>query len=276
MNDPIRPAAFAPVPGGVDALTPEQSRTAEAVEKLLDDNRRRARLRRRILLFASPVAVIGLLVVVKLLSMFAFAHFSISAYASGDGEGTVNAARGQSYVNWFEPYKAPFNTGDGHVQAGRLAEARTEFESSLALARGLEGCMVRVNLSLVIEAQGDEAARAGDQPTAQKLYREALAVTADTPAECRSEQANEQTSDPNQDLGDTLDENQRRQQEKAKQDQQERPEPSPSPTQPDDKAKQEQQDKLDQLQDKLEQGQRERDDRERGQGGSGGGADKPW
>lgn len=279
LDEPVRPATPTPEPGGVDAVTPEEGRAARALERLLDDNRRRRRIRHRIALYSLPVMILGVLVVAKLLSMFAFAHFSISAYVDGDGDGTVNAAGGQSVVNIFEAYKGPFNAGDGHVQAGRLDEARAQFETSLTLARGLEVCMVRVNLSLVVEAQGDAAAKSGDQDAAQKLYREALAITADTPQECRSEQADQQTSDPQRDLGDTLDENRQRQQDKAQDDERQQPSPSPSPSpSPDDTEKQdEEQGKLDQLQKKLEQGQQERDERDQGPDGpGGGGVDKPW
>lgn len=248
------------------------SPTEAAVDRLVEQNRRRATIRRRIAWASIIPALLVLALVVKLLSMFTFAHFSLSAYADGNGEGASSAAAGQQPANWFEPYKAPFNEGDGLALSGELPAAREKFEHALTLARGLEECVVRVNLSLTIELQGDAAASAGDQAAAQKFYVEALAVTADTPDECHSDEANEQSTDQSRDMGDTIDENQRRQQEKAQPDQQEQPSPSPSPSE--SEQEQPSQDDLDDIQKQLEQGQQERDDRD--EGGSGGGADKPW
>lgn len=253
--------------------TESTSRTERAIEELIADNRRRRVVRRRIGLFSLPLVLLALALVVKLVSMFTFAHFSLSAYADGNGEGATSAAAGQLPVNWFEPYKAPFNQGDGYVLSAKLPDARERFETALDLARGLEECVVRVNLSLTIEMQGDAADATGDHDAAQKFYLEALAVTADTPEECHSDAAQEQSTDQSRDMGDTIDENRQRQQEKAQPDEQQQ-QPAPQPT-PSETPQQEQPSPgdLDEIQKQLEQGQQERDDRE---GGGSGGADKPW
>lgn len=279
---PTNAAAATPLP---DAAGAEGQRTEQAVARLIASNRQRRKVRKWIALGTLPLTIIGLLFVVKVLSMFIFAHFSISAYASGDGEGAAQAAAGQTPVNWFEPYKAPFNQGDGYAIAARLPDARERFEAALEQATGFEVCTVSINLSLVIEAQGDAEARAGDQNAAQKFFVEALAVTADMPEECKSAEASAQSTDPNRDMSEEIDENQQRQQEKAQQKQEEKPsdpqdgeEPQPSPSPSDDPNEgQPSEDKLGELQKKLEQGQEERDARESDTGDpGGGGAEKPW
>lgn len=251
-------------------LTP----TERAIEELVADNRRRATIRRRAGLISLPFALAALLLVAKLLSMFTFAHFSLSSYADGNGEGASSAAAGQLPANWFESYKAPFNQGDGYALSAKLPEARERFEHALTLAQGLEECVVRVNLSLTIERMGNAAAADGNQDDAQKFYVEALGVTADTPAECHSEEANEKSTDQSRDLGETIDENRKRQQEKAQQDEPQ-PEPSQEPTEEPDAEPTPDAGKLDEIEKQLEQGQQDRDEREQG-GGAGGGTDKPW
>src|SRR5690606_15290359 len=132
---------------------------------LLGANRTRRRVRRILLVVSAPFLLLALALCGKLLSMYAFAHQSAAAYAAGDVAGTTQAARGQLVLSWFEPYKAPFNVGVGLADAGELRGARAAFEESLGLAHGLEQCVVRVNLAIVLERTGDAAMRAGD-PTA--------------------------------------------------------------------------------------------------------------
>jgi hypothetical protein len=231
-------------------------------------NRRRRRLRRMLLLATAPVVLVALLLCGKLLSMYAFAHQSASAYAAGDFAGTTQAARGQQLLNWFEPYKAPFNVGVGLADAGELRGARAAFEESLALAHGLEQCVVRVNLAIVLERTGDAAQRGGDAAAAAEAWQQALVVSQDAPAECGSPQADATTSDPERDLGETMDEQQQRLREKLED----------GTTNPDDQSEQTETpdaSDLDDIKDQLEQGAQDRDDRDQGDG-AGAGTDRPW
>jgi hypothetical protein len=231
-------------------------------------NRRRRRLRRMLLLATAPVVLVALLLCGKLLSMYAFAHQSASAYAAGDFAGTTQAARGQQLLNWFEPYKAPFNVGVGLADAGELRGARAAFEESLALAHGLEQCVVRVNLAIVLERTGDAAQRGGDAAAAADAWQQALVVSQDAPAECGSPQADATTSDPERDLGETMDEQQQRLREKLED----------GTTNPDDQSEQTETpdaSDLDDIKDQLEQGAQDRDDRDQGDG-AGAGTDRPW
>lgn len=253
------------------ATAPDDLR-AEAAAALLASNRRRRRVRRWVALGALPLALAGLLVAGKLLSMYAFAHQSISAYVVDDFSGSESAARGQEFLNWFEPYKAPFNVGTALAGAERLPEARAKLEEALDLATGLEVCSVRINLALVLERMGDAARADGDGPAAAQLYGEALTVTTGMPAECDSEEAQQQSSDPNRDmqesrdgLEDRLKQKQQDQQTPPEQQEQPQDEPDPQPSE----------DKLDDLKDKLEQGTQERD-QQQSDDEPGTGTDKPW
>lgn len=252
---------------------------ADAAAALLAVNRRRRRIRRRVAIATLPLTLAALLLVVKLLSMYAFAHTSISSFVSGAYAGSESAARGQDVANWFEPFAAPYNIGTALAGSDELAASRSELERALPLAQGLQVCPVMINLSLVIERQGDAAQADGDAAKAAELYGEALEITVETPEECRSDAAQQQSPQPNRDMSDTLDENQQRQQEKQRQSQQ----PPDQPQQPDQTAEPEQpptpQDKLDDIEDRLNQGAQEREDQlggGQGDEGSGGGTDRPW
>jgi hypothetical protein len=237
---------------------------------LLAANRRRRSIRRWIAIGTLPLTLAALLFVGKILSMYAFAHQAITAYVIDDYSGSEASARGQEFLNWFEPYKAPFNVGTALAGAEQLPEARVQLEEALTLATGLEVCDVRINLALVIERQGDAARADGDGPGAAALYGEALTITLETPEECRSDEAQQQSSDPQRDMGDTLDDTEQRLTEKQ-QDQ-----PPPPEEEPQEQEPQPSEDKLQDLQDKLDQGTQERDQQQDGDDPGSSGTDRPW
>jgi len=253
-----------------------QPTDADAAAALLAANRRRRRIRRWIAIGTLPLTLAALLFVGKLLSMYAFAHQSISSFIGGGYAESEQAARGQDVANWFEQFKAPYNIGTALGGAEELAEARAELERALPLAEGLDVCFVRINLSLVIERQGDAAQADGDAAQAAEFYGEALQITVETPEECSSEDAQDQSPDPNRDMSDTLDDNQQRQQEK--QQSQQDPEQGEQPQQPEEgEQDQPSQSDLDDIEDRLNQGAQEREEQlDDGDGGAGGGTDKPW
>ncbi|MGO2746629.1 hypothetical protein [Microbacterium sp.] len=247
---------------------------ADAASALLAANRRRRSIRRWVLIGMLPITLAALLFAGKLLSMYGFAHQAISTYVVGDYSGSTAAAQQQEFLNWFEPYKAPYNVGTALAGSEELDGARAKLEEALPLASGLEVCAVRVNLSLVIERQGDAARTDGDGPGSAQLYGEALRVTAETPEECHSEEADQQSPDPDRSMSDTLDEMQDRLQEKQQQSDQN---PQQNPDQGDgEEPQQPDQDKLDELQKKLEQGAEERQQNKGDEDAPGGGTDKPW
>jgi hypothetical protein len=201
--------------------------------------------------------------------MYAFAHQAITAYVVDDFAGAEASARGQDFLNWFEPYKAPFNVGVGLADGGDLVGARAAFEESLGLAIGLEQCVVRVNLALVLERTGDAALRQGDAAAAAEAWQEALVVIEDTPEGCGTPEANETTSEPDRDLGETQDEQQERLNEKLQDGTGDDEQPD-APETPDNS-------ELDDIKDQLEQGAQERDEHAQGDEGAGGvGTDRPW
>jgi len=253
--------------GGTASDSPEDLR-ASAAAALLASNRRRRRIRRWIAIGTLPLTLAALLFVGKILSMYAFAHQSITAYVADDYAGSEASARGQEFLNWFEPFKAPFNVGTALAGAEKLPDARAKLEESLDLATGLEVCTVRINLALVLERMGDAARAEGDGAGAAEFYGEALTITTEMPEECNSDEAQEQSSDPDrdmqqsrEDLEDRLKQKQQNEQPPPEEEQEQEPQPS--------------EEKLEELEDKLEQGTQERD-QQQGDDGGGSGTDKPW
>jgi len=271
MTDAVTadPSITGPTQGNVEGAP-----TAAAA--LLAANRRRRLIRRWVAIGTLPLTLVALLFVGKLLSMYAFAHQSITTYVVGDYSGSTTAAEGQDFLNWFEPYKAPYNVGTALAGSEDLDGARAKLEDALALASGLEVCAVRVNLAIVIERQGDAAVDKGDGPGGAQLYGEALQITAETPEECNSEEADSQSPDPDRSMGETLDELGDRLQEKQQQAQEQQPKPDDGEGEEQEQPQQPDQDKLDELQDKLDQGAEEREQNQGDEEAPGGGTDKPW
>ncbi|WP_040167848.1 tetratricopeptide repeat protein [Microbacterium gorillae] len=255
--------------------TRADDRTAAAADELLRINRGRRRIRRWTAIAAIPLLVIAALLATKIVSMYVFAHGSITSYLAGDGEGTTRAAGGQRPLNIFEPYKAPFNAGDGLALSDKLPESRAEFEEALRLATGVEVCPVRINLALIMERQGDALRQGGDPAAAQPYYQEALTVLADMPEECSSKSAQQNSSDPNRDMGDSADQARKRVQEKSQSDSKGTGEKTEQPTPSPSESSGPSQKQLDELDHQLEEGQQERDERNEGDGGEPR-TDKPW
>lgn len=250
-------------------MTPQD----DAAATLLRSNRRRRSIRRWVAIGTLPLTLAALFFVGKILSMYAFAHQAITAYVVDDYAGSEAAARGQEFLNWFEPYKAPFNIGTALGAAEQLPDARAKLEEALDLATGLEVCGVRINLALVVERMGDAARADGDGATATQLYGEALTITVETPEECHSDEAQQQSSDPERDMSDSLESTEERLKQKQQEQEQE---PQPEEQQPEEEEEpQPSEDKLEDLQDKLEQGTQERD-QQQGDEPGGTGTDKPW
>ena len=248
---------------------------------LIELNRRRKRIRTWVGIALLPVAIVGLAFSAKFLSMYAFAHQSISSFVADDYAASEQAARGQGWANWFDSFRAPYNLGTALGGAENLSDARAAHEEALPLATGLDVCPVRINLSLVIERMGDAAQAEGDAARAAELYGEALEITVDTPEECDSEDAQDQSPDPSRDMSDQLDQQQDRQQQKQQQQQDSSP---PDQGDGDEGGESEQQqegpsdDELGEIEDRLGEGAEDRENQlgDRGESGGSGGTDKPW
>ncbi|MGI6878281.1 hypothetical protein [Microbacterium sp. gxy059] len=224
-----------------------------------------------------PLALVGLALVAKILTMYAFAHQTLAAYDREDAPAAVAAAESQQAVNLFERWRAPYNLGTSLALADRLPEARGALESALDLASGLDVCPVGINLALVIERQG-LAAQQQDPDQSAAHMADALAVLDALPEECASEEAAETSPDPERDPDQMMT------------DLRERLEQAPPPPDPSDDPSNDEEpegpegpedDKLGQLEEQLEKGAEQREARD--QRGDGDGendgfpeGDKPW
>lgn len=144
----------------------------------------RLRLRRRLLIYSAPLTVIALVVAVKLISVVVAGNSAVSAFARGDGNAVRSNATILGVANVVEPAKAPFAAGTAAVLDGRLEDADSHFSTALARADVAHSCPMRVNLELVRETQGDQAAAAGDRARADERYASALAVVDEAPQGC--------------------------------------------------------------------------------------------
>lgn len=253
---------------------PEEQRAAASI---LEGNRRRRRIRKWIGLGSIPVLLVVALLLVKIFSMYAAAHMAIASFITGDGSGTSRAAQWQYPVNIFEPFKAPFNNAVGLAANAQYTPARAEFEKALDLVTGLEECAVRINLSITIERLGDLKDQAGDAYAAKKLYDEALLNLLSGPKDCDDEEKSKQnSSDPERDMNAQREQMEQRLQDKQEQQKQKQEGPEgEQPQQPDPGTGEQEtdqgpgQEQLDEIEQRLGQGERDRDDMGRGE-------DDPW
>ena len=239
----------------------------------MSDKRRQARL--WISIASIPVVLLALALVGKWVSMYVFAQGTIAAHVDENASAGISRAEKLEHLNWFEPWKAPYDRGVALADGDRLVDARTAFEQALTDADGLNVCPVRTNLGLVIERMGDQA-RAADPDWAKQLYNEALTNTLETPEECRSDEARDNSPDPSRDPDQELDDTEKRLREKLEDPPEPPPSEEPEPDDQDQQQQDEQQDKLDELEDQLKDGQRQRDEQQREGSGSGSGVEKPW
>jgi hypothetical protein len=133
----------------------------------------RSRLRRRLLVFSAPVAVLLVVVIVKALSAVIAGDSAVSANAERDNGGLRRAVDTLMVLNVIEPDKAYFAAGSLAVLDNRLDEADRQFSQSLERA---ESCATRINLALVRETLGDRAAAVFDGRTAVGHYLGARTV----------------------------------------------------------------------------------------------------
>src|SRR4051794_8115151 len=117
----------------VPDLAPSQAEGNAPAALFLERNRKKRRIRKWVGFGSIPVLLVAALLVAKLLSMYAAAHMSIASFITGDGSGVSRAAQWQYPLNYFEPFKAPFNNAIGHAANAEFAPARAEFEKALEL-----------------------------------------------------------------------------------------------------------------------------------------------
>lgn len=226
---------------------------------------RAQKLRKRLFLWAIPLAILVALLAIKLISMSIVGGRSVSLYEGGDYEGSLNSSQQQKFVNIIERWKAPYNTGTNYLQLGLLPEARAELESALPLASPLEQCPIRSNLAITLERMGDAELAAGRVNEARDLWMQGLTVLDQAAPEC-----DESTSD------EPMDDTQQRIEEKLAEEEATDPNDPNAPPPPDasDIA-----DDISDIQDQLEDNQGDRTDQinqDNNSDNNSGYTDKPW
>jgi len=146
----------------------------------------RLRLRRRLLLFSAPVAVIALVVAVKMISVVVAGHSAASHFAQGAATSMRGDVATLRVVNIIEPEKVFFAEGALAVLEGRLDDADAQFSQALSRTDLAQSCPVRVNIELVRETQGDIAVFSGGPDQAREHYTSALTIVETAPQACFS------------------------------------------------------------------------------------------
>lgn len=141
-------------------------------------------MRRRLLIWSAPLALVVGLVAVKLLSVVFAGGAAVRDYADGDADALATDAAVLGIANIVEPAKASFIQGLSAVLERRLDDADALFAESLARTPDDLSCPVRVNLALVRERRADDAAFIGRNADARDLYTQALDIVARAPANC--------------------------------------------------------------------------------------------
>nr|BFF13689.1 hypothetical protein GCM10025699_49920 [Microbacterium flavescens] len=146
----------------------------------------RRRLRRRLLLWSLPVVLIVLLVAAKLLSMPVFAALTQWSYADREFERSTSLSEPLGIANVIEPWVHHFDRGTGYAQIGVLDVARTEFATALELAPDdpTISCVIRTDLVLTIEAQGDAALLELRYADAEALFAQGRQAVDEAPEGC--------------------------------------------------------------------------------------------
>ncbi|HET7665836.1 MAG TPA: hypothetical protein VFK56_07155 [Mycobacterium sp.] len=144
----------------------------------------RLRLRRRLLMFSTPVVIVALLAATKLISAVVAGSSANAHFTTGDVQALRTDVSTMRIVNVIEPAKAPFAAGTLAVLEGRLDEADARFAEALTSADPTLSCPARINLELVRERQGDLDAWEGRPDNARERYRSALGVIDSAPNGC--------------------------------------------------------------------------------------------
>lgn len=144
----------------------------------------RIRLRWRLFLFSLPVIAALLLAAAKMISVAVVSNSAIADFAGHDIAALRDDVSALKSFDIFEPAKTSFADADLAVLEGRLDDAAALFRESLARTGFAHSCPARVNLELVIETQGDLAAREGNVQVAEQRYNSAITVVKEAPQGC--------------------------------------------------------------------------------------------
>jgi len=190
-----------------DTLVPppvDEIRRAHEAEAGPTVEQYRKRLRRRLLLWSAPVVLVVLLVALKLLSLPTFAALTQWSYGDQQFERSASLSEPLGVANLVEPWVHHFDRGTAYAQIGVLDVARQEFVTALDLAPedATISCVIRVNLVLTIEAQGDAALLELRYADAEALYELGQKTVAEAPEGCFQPPEDPQQPDTSQPLDD--------------------------------------------------------------------------
>jgi hypothetical protein len=141
-------------------------------------------LRKRLILFSAPPALVALVLAVKLISVVVAGNSAVTNFRDGDGDALAGDSATLNALNVVERAKAPFTAGTAAVLQGRLDEAEARFSDALSLTSPEESCPVLVNVELVRERRGDVDGWEGRTDSARTRYQSALDLVAAAPAGC--------------------------------------------------------------------------------------------
>lgn len=168
-------------------------------------------LRRRLIVFSVLPAVILVAIAVKLMAMVVYGNSARSHYLDYDSYSLSDDVRKLKSLNVIDSYKPYFADGDRYVLEGKLAEAESEFKTSLSLVSQERSCPVRINLEVVLEALGDLKNADENRDQAKLLWTEALKVTREAPGGCF-----DTTTEPDEERRTHLNETEQRLEDKLK------------------------------------------------------------
>ncbi|MCV7204510.1 hypothetical protein H7J71_21090 [Mycolicibacterium peregrinum] len=141
-------------------------------------------VRRRLLMYSAPVALVLVIAIVKLLSVVLIGNSTAASFTDRDTEALRSEVGRLQVWNVVEPGKASFAAGALAVLEDRLVDADQNFADAVAHLDGAESCSARVNLELVRETLGDRATAAADGRTALNHYLSAREVIDRAPEGC--------------------------------------------------------------------------------------------
>lgn len=144
----------------------------------------RVRLRRRLLMYSAPVVLVVVLLVAKLVSAVVAGNAAVTSFSADDAAGLSNDVATLQVVNIIEPAKAHYASGALAVLQQRLGDADREFSLALDRTEYDESCPVRVNVELVRETMGDDAAAMFEAQAAVERYLSAKQAVEQAPPGC--------------------------------------------------------------------------------------------
>lgn len=147
-------------------------------------NSDRPRLRRRLLLGSAPVVVAVLILALKLASVSVVGNAAAHHYAHRDTAALSDDVAILRLFDVVEPARMSYASGALAVLRNRLQDADRDFSQALARTAPAESCPARVNLELVRETLGDQAAASADHDSAVRQYTAAKDVVTSAPTDC--------------------------------------------------------------------------------------------